>query len=338
MKGYPSARRYWPLPVVLLLALAFWLSWPRQEAARPRTIGVVSLTAVDADTLVGFKTGLAALGYQEGRDLRYLIPPPAGRVERLDAILAGHLAAGVDLLFVSSTPASLAARRATAGQGIPVVFAPVNDPVNAGLIQNLKAPGGNLTGIRLPRGDALRLQWLVRIAPGVKRILVPYTPHDLSARESLRQMQAVSAALGVELLPQPVRDARAITQGLRELPPRLDAILLPRDSSVEAHIADYVAVARARRLPLCAPSLAQVQAGALLSYGFVHQEIGQQAARLADQILRGVPPGDLPVETADNYLAINLATARAIGLTLPDDALRLAHVVVREGGAMEVVR
>lgn len=321
------------LAVVLLVVAAVlvygWISRPHEAAPRLRTIGIVQLTAVDAATVEGFKSGMTALGYQEGRDIRYHYPAPAGSIERLAPILAAHLAADVDLLFVSSTPAAQAAQRATAGKAVPVVFAPVNDPVRAGIVASLQAPGGNLTGVRLPRGDALRLQWLLRLAPGVRRIVFPHNSRDPSALESLRQIQAVSGPLGVELLPQAIPEPAAIAGSLRELPAGVDAILLPRDSSVEAHIAEYVALALERKLPLCAPSLTQVEAGALLSYGFVHYEIGRQAAHLADQVLRGVPPADLPVETAHSYLAVNLKTAQAIGLRVPDDVLRQAHRLVR---------
>jgi putative ABC transport system substrate-binding protein len=300
------------------------------RTAPPRlTIGVVQLTAVDAETFDGFKEAMAELGFREGKDVRYRFPGPAGSIERLDAMIAAHLAAKVDLLLVSSTPAAQAAKRATAGSATPVVFAPVNDPLKAGVVRTLQAPGGNVTGVRLPQGDALRLQWLLKVAPHVKQVLFTFNPDDQSALESLRQMEQVSGSLGVSLLRQPVADLDALPGYLRALPPEVDALLLPRDSSHEARVDDYVAAALARRLPLCAPSLTQVRAGALLSYGFVHREIGRQAARMAVQVIRGIPPAELPVETARSYLAVNLATARAIGVQLPDDVLRQAHLVIR---------
>lgn len=315
--------------VLLLLGAAGWLLRPGADALSMVTIGIVQLTAVDTATVDGFKTRMTELGYEEGLDVRYRHPGPAGTIERLDPIIADHLAAGVDLLFVSSTPAAVAAQRATADHPVPVVFAPVNDPVKAGVVKSIQSPGGNITGVQLPQGDAIRLQWLLKAAPTVRHILFPHNPNDQSALESLRQIRSVSAALGIELTPQPVPTTAAILQGLRELPHGIDAILLPRDSSVEARIADYVAVSLERKLPVCAPSLTQVDAGALLSYGFVHFEIGRQAARLVHQILSGVQPADLPVETARSSLAINLKTAQAIGLVVPPEVLRNAHVLVR---------
>jgi putative ABC transport system substrate-binding protein len=312
----------------LLLVLAVWWSGRPAPRVPMTTIGIVQLTTVDAATVEGFKAHLAELGYREGRNVRYRYPGPAGSIERLAPIIADHLAAGVDLLLVSSTPAAVAAQAATAHTAVPVVFAPVNDPVKAGVVTGLQSPGGNLTGVRLPQGDAIRLQWLVKLAPQVRKILFPHNPNDPSALESLRQIQAVSAALGITLMTQPLPTAEAMEAALRA-PPQVDAILLPRDSSVEARIADYVALARERKIPLCAPSLTQVHAGALVSYGFVHYAIGRQAARMAHQILSGTPPGDLPVETALSSLAINLRTAQTIGLSVPPQILRSAHTIVR---------
>jgi putative ABC transport system substrate-binding protein len=134
----------------------------------------------------------------------------------------------------------------------------------------------------------------------------------------------------MELRPQPDTNAAEIRAALANLPATVEAIFLPRDSTVEAQIAQFTAIARQRGLPIAAPSLSQVQAGALFSYGFIHHEIGRQAARLAAEILGGTPPGELPVEMAESYLAINLRTARAIGLEIPDAILLQAERIIRE--------
>ncbi len=330
-----SVRPALLLQLLLLLALLAVLAvilqslWEPPADAHVPTIGALRLTPVDSETFQGFKAAMAGLGYQEGRTIRYRVTPPVGDIAHLERVAADHVAAGADLIFVSSTPATLAIKRATERDGLPVVFAPVNDPVGAGVVSNLRAPGGNLTGVRLPQGDSLRLQWLTRAVPGIRRVLLPYNPKDPSALESLRQVRETAEILGIELIVREIHPARTDDDDPIELPQGIDAIFLPRDSSVEARIAEYVAVALRRKLPLCVPGLAQVQEGALLSYGFVHREIGHQAARLADQVLRGIAPADLPVETARSYLAINLRTAAKIGVPISDELLRQAQVVIR---------
>lgn len=324
--------KYGILAIVLamLLAGAYWLAkQPAADGSRPLVISVVQLTPVDAATLQGFKEGMAQRGYREGKDIVYLDEGPAGTIARLEALVRRQLAAKPRLFFVSSTPATQAVKKHLGATAIPVVFAPVNDPVDAGIVASLKAPGGNITGIRLPAGDDLRLEWLKKIAPTVKRVYLPYNPGDRSALASLELARQAAAVLGIELLAEAVRSGEEVRPALAALPADIDAIFLPRDSTIEARIADFTATALQRRLPLCAPSLLQVEAGALFSYGFMHHQIGQQAARLADQILRGTPPADLPVETAESRLVINQVTARAIGLPIPGEILRQAETVIR---------
>lgn len=316
------------MALAALLALAVTGYWGGLRSERPLVkVGVLQLTEVDSATFEGFRQGMAELGYVEGQDVTYFYEGPAMHAERLAPMIETLLREQVDLIFVSSTPATQAVQQAT--RTTPVVFAPVNDPVKAGVVASLKVPGGNLTGIRLPVGDALRLERLHRVVPAARTIWLPYSASDASANESLAQAREAAHLLQLELRPLPLHSLVEVDAALAAPPPDIDAIYLPRDSSIESRIADFVAVAQARRLPLCAPSLTQVEAGALISYGFVHQEIGRQAARLADQVLRGIPPGELPVETAQNYLAINLRTARELGVEIPVDMLRQADILLR---------
>ncbi|MFA5082571.1 MAG: ABC transporter substrate-binding protein, partial [Hydrogenophilaceae bacterium] len=315
---------------MLAVATVIWRPWAPAERARPHLIALVQLTAVDSQTVAGFKAGMAEAGYREGENISYLDSGPVGSIERLDAVILAHLGRMPDLFLVSSTPATQAVRRLTEGKGIPVVFAPVNDPVAAGIVADLKHPGGQITGVRLPTGDDLRLQWLRDIAPKARRVFVPYTAEDRSAQATLAQIARVAPELGLTLLPQAVRGEAGVKAALAALADDVDAIFLPRDSSVESHNDLFVAYAMAHRIALCAPSLTQVEAGALFSYGFVHQDIGRQAAHLASQIFKGVKPGDLPVEMAESVLSLNLATARRIGIDIPDPILLQAERVIRE--------
>lgn len=304
----------------VMLATAF-----SPASAKPRVIALVQLTSVDENTVLGFKEGMEQLGYREGIDVVYLSHGPIGSAQLLEGVIREHLEKKPDLFFVSSTPATQAVKRLTEGrQSPPVVFGPVNDPLNAGVVSDLRHPGGHITGVRLPMGEELRLQWLVRIAPGVRRIYVPYTADDKSSLSSLRRASEAAEKLGLSLLADPVDGNDRVAA----LPPYAQAIFLPRDSRVEAHIGEFVAAAEQLRLPLSAPSLSQVEAGALFSYGFAHKGIGRQAARLADQIFKGASPGDLPIEMAETRLAINLDAARRIGVPIPDEVLLQADYTI----------
>ena len=317
--------------LALILGAALWQVFhPGRPPAAVKRIGVVSLTAVDNRTFEGFREGMAGLGHVELQSVRYLVGGPSGSKEAARQRIAELLARGVDALLVSSTPVTQIAHELTARHPVkvPVIFAPVNDPVAAGVVASLSQPGGNLTGIRLPVGDQLRLQWLQYLAPRVKKVLVPYTRSDQSAQTTLRELEAAAATLQLQLQAWPLADEldmAAVIAGL----PAADALFLPRDSRIEASIAQWLDYARDRRLPLSAPSLLQVEQGALYSYGFMHREIGRQAARLMDQVLKDIPPGQLPVETAESYLGLNLRAAAEIGLSIPDKIIRQASLVIR---------
>ena len=319
------------LMAVVIVATPLLLRNGGPPSAPPKpVIGTVSLSDVDERTVAGARETLADLGWLDGDNVVWRQAPPAGGADRLDALIRDHLDRGVDLLFVSSTPATLAAKRLTRDNPVPVVFCPVNDPVGSGIVDNLQQPGGNITGIRLPQGDQPRLQWLKELAPAVSRVLIPYTPSDKSALASLEQVRLAAADLGLALDPAPVEDMAAMERLAAALPEGVDALFLPRDSTVESRIELWVAAARAHRLPLSAPSYQQVEQGALYTYGFVHHKLGRQAAYLMDKILGGTPPGEVPVETGASFLVINLDSAREIGLEIPPHLLRQAAMLFGE--------
>lgn len=312
----------------VMAAVASSLHW-QGEPSHP-TIGLVQFSKVDDETMAGLKAGLAELGYRDGEDVTYEHEGAAVSVERLPAVIDRTLARGVDLVVVSSTPATRAVLDATYRSGVPVIFAPVNDPLGAGIVSDLAHPGGRVTGVRLPPGDDLRLQWLKRMVPRTRTVLIPYVPSDRSALNTVATVSQSAPALGVEVRLAPVASCEEVREAIERQASGIQAVFLPRDSLVESCIDDVVATTRRLRLPVAAPSVTQVKRGALLSYGFVHRQIGQQAARLAAQVLRGTSPGNLPVEAAENMLAVNPKAAAAIGLSVPDEVLVQADLVERE--------
>jgi putative tryptophan/tyrosine transport system substrate-binding protein len=323
------------ISVGLITLIAVVLGWQYSEHTQQRVyrVAMVQLTEVDHATVIGFKQGLHALGWQEGVNIIYFDDGPAGSIDKLDSLIKRHLQRQPDLIFSSSTSATLAAKRLSANSGIPLLFAPVNDPIAAGIVSNLQKPDGNLSGIRLPTGDDLRLRWLNKIAPNAKYILIPYSPADKSAQASLITVRHAAKQLNLVLYELPVHQVASLAQLLQTLPNTLDGVFLPRDSTIEAQIDIFVKFCHERHLPLAAPSLLQVRAGALFSYGFVHNEIGRQAARLAHQIFTGTLPAHLPIEMAENYLAINLASAKIIGLDIPAEILMHAEFILETNEA-----
>jgi len=293
------------------------------------TIGVINLSPQLEPILDGFKSGMSVYGYTD-EAITYIYSGPAPDIAGLDKLAQELVSAEVDLILAMSTPATQAAHRATLGTTIPVLFAPVTDPVAAGVVSSLSLPGGLVTGVALSvDGEQQRLQWLLRLVPNVRKIYLPYNEDDASALVSVNAVIAAAEVLNVELVLRPVRTQAEIEAAIAEIPDDVQAIFLAQDSLVAAQIKPLAAAAIAHQLPLCTPTDGQVAEGALVSYGFRLLEIGQQTARLADQLFQGISPAELPVETAEFFLTINLSTADAIHLTIPDDMLHLADMIIR---------
>jgi putative ABC transport system substrate-binding protein len=300
-----------------------------QEETQTYTIGVINLAPQLEPVLDGFKEGMTELGYAPAQ-LTYIYAGPAPNIEALDDQIQALLAADVNLILAISTPATQAAYRATLDTDIPVVFGPVTDPIDAGVVTELSQPGGNVTGVALGTlSEGQRLQWLLRLVPDAERIYVPYNADDASANASVTAALAAATNAGVELVLHEVGTADEITVAINEIPDDVQAIFLAQDSLVAARIDDFAAAAIAHQLPLCTPTDGQVERGALVSYSFRLEALGKQMARLGDQILSGTVPADLPVETAEFFLTINMQTAVAIHLDISKEVLRAADKLIR---------
>jgi putative ABC transport system substrate-binding protein len=298
--------------------------------SRTFTVGVLNISRNLDESLVGFKEGMTELGYTEGKNIHYLYDGPTKEISKLSVAARNLLAAKVDLILTITTPATLAAKEATAGIGLPVVFAIVTDPVGAGIVKSMRQPGGNITGVTFGPQEARRLEWLVRIAPDIRQIYAPFNPKDKSPVLALKMVRNAAAKLGVELITREVHDPETLEDAVLNIPAEADAVFLLPDSYIGTRMPDLVATATKRNLPFSVPNIMDVQNYDILtSFGIDQHLAGKQTARLADQIFKGARPADLPVETAEFYLAVNLKTAETIGLTIPDEILRQAHLIVR---------
>ncbi len=305
------------------------MQWSLQTAKGPFIVGILHPTKNDLETFEGFRQKLADLGYTEGTDVELRYDGPTGPGDSLTRAADEMVRDGVDLIFASGTPAAVAAKRAADGTDTAIVFGPVSNPLVVGLVETLRQPGGNVTGVTLPNSAPKRMKWLIDIAPTMKAVLIPFNPSDNSSSSSMELAKTAAETLNVEVIPYQVHNIDEVAVLVDNLPEGIDGIFLPRDSMISGRMAEISSAAVARGLPLSTPGLKHVGKGGLVSYGFAHFEVGERAAELADKILKGAPPADLPVETASSFLAINLKTAEAIGLPIQQDHLKLARDIVR---------
>ena len=320
-------RRYALIPLVICLSLTSLLLTACGSPTPPKTstIGVVNYYASLELVLVGFKAQMAALGYVEGNNVTYIYH---GLLESDPEILGGEvkrlLDQKVDLLLTMGTPPTLAAKRA--GTNIPMVFASVMNPVKEGIAESVSHPGGNITGVQIIDGAPKAMEWLLTLVPGTKTVYVPYHPDDRVAMAVVRSLPDAAARLGVALALDKVYTPEAGMAAMATLPKDAAILFIPTPS-LAPHMSAMRKFIIERGIPAGAYSFPVEDV--LFTYGPNQADQGRQAARLVDQILKGKKPGDLLVETAECFLRINLKTATAMGLDIPDAILRQADTVIR---------
>jgi putative ABC transport system substrate-binding protein len=299
------------------------------EQNKTYKIGVVNPSPAFNQALDGFKTGMEEAGYVEGKNVTYIYDGPAANSEAITGVLENLKNEEVDLVLTFGTVATSEAQKTLAGTGIPIVFGPVTDPVASGIVTSALNPGGNITGIMTGNPAPKRLEWLLKIDPEIKRLYTFNNPEDNSSVQSLAALKEAASVLNVELVIRDTTTAEEITAALNAIPEDIDAIIFTASGFFERNLNLFVEFANQQNLPLSASASQNVRDGALTSYGHDNVPLGQQAARLAVQILSGIKPADLPVESAELFLAINLKTSNIIGLSIAEEVIEAADIVIR---------
>jgi putative tryptophan/tyrosine transport system substrate-binding protein len=308
--------------------LAAPLAAEAQPAGKVWRIGLISVAYLRIEDV--FFQHLRELGYVEGRNLVVERRYSEGRAERFPEFADALARLSPDLILVTTTPAALAVKNAT--RTIPVVLANSIDPVGVGLVESLARPGGNITGTTQAAADlfAKRLQLLAEAIPNVSTVAVVWNAANPANARSWREVQDAARVLRISLQSREVRGPsdfeRVYAEITRKHP---DALLVIGDRLTLQHGREIVDFATQRRIPSMLDQAYQETAGALMSYGAEEEELWRRAADLADKILKGAKPADLPVEQPTKFeLVINLKTAKALGLRIPPSLLQRADQVI----------
>jgi len=318
---------------MLILSL---LTAPRTADAQPPSparIGYLSSQPPSAtqDAIEAFRTRLRDLGYVEGQNLVIEYRYAEGRYDRLPQLVAELVRLKVDVIFVHSTPASVAAKHGTST--IPIVFAGVSDPLIVGLVTTLTRPGGNVTGVTLstPELAAKRLSLVKEAVPTASRVAVLANPDFEATPRNVEETRLAARALGVELQMLEVREPEGFAKAFGAMTAgKAEAVVVLPDPMFVAQRRRITELAASSRIPAIYHLRDFVDAGGLLSYGADFVEAFQQAARLVDKLLKGAKPAELPVEQPWRFvMTINLKTAKELGLTIPPTLLFQADEVIR---------
>jgi putative ABC transport system substrate-binding protein len=316
------------------VAAAWPLALRAQQRDGVRRIAILMVTADDADgqaRITALREGLQRLGWTEGHNLRIDTRWAAGDADRMQTYVTELVQANPDAILANGSPAVAALRQET--RSIPIIFAAVVDPLGQGFVSNLARPGSNITGFTNMEFTVLgkMLELLKRMAPNMTRAAALFNPATgIYVPGYLHLFEASSPPLGIELATAPVHDVSEVEDTIAKLghEPGGGLVVPPEAFTITHHKLIIASTAR-HRLPAIYAYRSFVGDGGLMSYGPDPYDIFRRAASYVDRILRGEKPGELPVQQPTKFqFAVNLKTAKALGLEMPPDLPALADEVI----------
>jgi putative tryptophan/tyrosine transport system substrate-binding protein len=319
---------------IILLGSAA-VAWPlaarAQQQAKLPTIGFLgeSTPPAQSERTAAFVQRLRELGWIEGRTVAIEYRWAGGRTERFAEIANEFVRLKVDVIVTSSTPAVIAAKRATSV--IPIVFAIAADPIGTGLVASLARPGGNVTGLSIQSTElaAKRLALLREVVPGLRRLAIMANVSNPASALEIGEVQAAARALSLEVTTLEIRRAEDIAPAFEAIEGHADAVYVPTEPLVLTNRVRINTMALGARLATIYSGREYVESAGLMSYGPNRPDLFRRAGDIADKILRGAKPSEIPVEQPTKFdLIINLTTAKTLHLKIPESFLLRADEVI----------
>lgn len=298
-----------------------------QQQGKVWRVGFLSAAPGFASFAAAFRQGLRELGYSDGKNILIELRSAEGKPGLLPGMAADLVRLKVDVIVAVQTPAVQAAKQATSA--IPIVMAPAGDPVGTGLIASLARPGGNVTGVSNTGAElsAKNLEIIREILPSVRSMAILANATDPYTKTFLGQIELAGRTLGIKLQTFMIRGEEELVAAFAEMGrARVHAVIvqpsLPRQRAVD--------LALKHRLPAVSPSGTFAEAGGLMGYAANAAHLQHAAAVYVDKILKGAKPADLPVQQPTQFeLVVNMKTAKALGLTIPQSILIRADKVIQ---------
>ncbi len=338
MLDYLKVSKIRILGLILVATVILPLVLAGCGAQKPKMyrVGVLSGLNYIAGITDGFKEGMAELGYVEGQNIIYDVQATDFDIPTYQRILQKFVADKVDLILVFPSEAALEAKTSTQGTNIPVIF---NFALieGIGLVDSVREPGGNITGVRYPGPDVAlkRFEIMRELAPEAKRFLLPYQKGYPIVVPQLEVLHPAAEAAGITLIELPVDGAADLTTGLQALAqgddPGVDAILglvEPLTVTPDA-VKVLLDFSYEHKVPVGGALASDGEHGTVFGVNVEIAASGRQAAPLADKILKGTPAGTLPVISAESFLQIDYKAAQALGIEVPESLLNQANEILR---------
>jgi putative tryptophan/tyrosine transport system substrate-binding protein len=311
------------------------VAWPPSARSQTATIPRVGLLGghVESHYWKAFREQMRALGYAEGKNIIFEVRAADGGPSRLTELTSDLIAHAVSLIVAISTPVALAARSVTTK--VPIVVALMSDPVGIGLVASLARPGGNITGLSTISAElsAKLLELLHEMVPDLSRVAIIWEDSNPAIALTVKHSEAAAQVLGVSLKSIGVKAAGGFEKAMDEvITAHAQALIVAvpdRGVPGGTDLNPITGTVARRKIPAAYNETSYVEAGGLLSYGPDYTDLFRRAATYADKILKGARPADLPVEQPTKFeLAVNLKTAKALGLTIPPSLLATADTVI----------
>jgi len=313
----------------ILLAFAATLALTLPAKADDVTVAVTAIVehpALDA-ARNGVRDALAAAGYKEGENLKFVFESAQGNPATAAQIARQFAGDEPNVIVPISTPSAQAVVSST--RDIPVVFTAVSDPLGAQLVKNMDKPGGNVTGLSdmSPVGEHIAL--IKEILPDVKTIGYLYNSGEANSVSLLAALKAEADKAGITIVESAATKSAEVQGAARALVGRADAIYIPTDNTIISALEGAVAVAEESKLPLFTADTDSVSRGSIAALGFNYYDVGKQTGEIVVRVLKGENPGDIAVKTAaGSDLVINKSAAAKMGVTLPQSVLSRANKVI----------
>lgn len=276
----------------------------------------------------GFIDGMKELGYEEGKNVEYLVENAQADSATCQTIANKFKQDKVDLILAIATPNAQAA--ANVVKDIPIVITAVTDPVSAGLAESLEKPGKNITGTTDMNPVEEQVALVKKILPDAKKLGVLYNAGEVNSVVQVDIVKQAAQKLGLELVEATASNASEVNQAAASLAGKVDAVYVPTDNTVASAISSVVKVTNRAKIPLIGSERGQVDQGGIATLGIDYYLLGKQTAEAADKILKGGNPADIPITgSRDLKLIINKKAADAIGLEIPKELLSSADEVIQ---------
>ena len=313
----------------LLIAFAATLALSTAVKAQDVTVAVTAIVehpALDA-ARDGVKEALAAAGYKEGENLKFVYQSAQGNPATAAQIARQFAGDGPDVIVPISTPSAQAA--VSASRDIPIVFTAVSDPLGAQLVKDMDKPGGNVTGLSDMSPVAEHVALIKEILPNAKTIGYLYNSGEANSVSLLAVLKTEAEKAGLTVVESAATKSAEVQGAARALIGKADAIYVPTDNTIISALEGAVGVAEEAKLPLFTADTDSVSRGSVAALGFNYHDVGKQTGEIVVRILKGENPGDIAVKVAaGSDLVINKAAAAKMGVTLPESVVKRATRIV----------